>query len=73
MFNPYQQLRALFPNPPLQVGVVEYASLGSLTMLLDGGSRVVIRGEGLVGERLFFRDGVVEGKAPSLPYTTFDI
>ncbi len=73
MFNPLQKLRALFPEAPLQVGTVVAVDNGVCTIQLPDGGYTQARGTYTVGARVFFRDGVTEGNAPSLPYVSFDV
>lgn len=40
---------------------------------LPGGGRVQARGEALAGERVFLRDGVIEGPAPTLPVDVIEV
>lgn len=73
MFNPYQKLKALFPESPVQVGVVTFLDNGILTIQLPTGDLTQARGTNAVGTRVFFRDGVVEGVAPTLTDVSFDV
>ena len=73
MHNVYQQFRELLPDPPLQAGTVTAVGAGVLTVQLPGGARVTVRGEAQVGQNVFFRDGVVEGVAPSLTLEAIEI
>mgnify|MGYP001764849381 CR=1 FL=1 len=73
MHNVYQQFRELLPDPPLQAGTVTAVGAGILTVQLPGGAQVTVRGEAQVGQNVFFRDGVVEGVAPSLTLEVIEI
>lgn len=73
MSNPYKLLRDLLPEAPLQVGTVASASGGVVTVTLPGGGTVRARGEGFAGQRVFVRDGVVEGTAPALPVEIIEV
>lgn len=73
MRNPYRQLLGLLPQRPLQVGTVEQASGGGHVIELPGGGRVTARGEAVVGQRVFVRDGVIEGAAPNLPVEVIEV
>lgn len=66
MPNIFQAFRALLPQTPLQAGTVESVGSGVVTLTLPGGGAVVVRGSAAVGDRVFFRDGVVESVAPAL-------
>lgn len=73
MFNPYKRLLALIPNPPLQVGeVTDYAD-GVANIELPGGATAQARGDVSIGDRVFFRDGVIEGPAPDLPVEVIEV
>jgi hypothetical protein len=64
--NPYKRLLALLPQRPLQIGTVLSISGGVVVLEMPGGGRATARGAASVGQRVFFRDGNVEGIAPSL-------
>jgi hypothetical protein len=73
--NPYGQLRELLPQPPLQAGTVLDRDAGMATVELPGGGRIQARNpQGLaVGQRVFVRDGLIEGAAPNLTLQIIDI
>lgn len=71
--NPFRRLLALLPSPPLLVGDVTDVTDGVVTIELPGGGLMQARGDVLVGDRVFFRDGVVEGPAPSLPVELIEV
>ena len=73
MRNPYKLLRDLLPNPPLQVGTVIAENNGVATVELPGGGQETARGETLVGDHVFFRDGVIEGPAPALTLEIIEV
>lgn len=73
MSNLFAQFRRLLPNPPLQVGQVIAVIGGIATIEVPGGGHVEARGEAAVGQRVFFRDGVIEGTAPDLPFVDITI
>lgn len=68
MTNPFKQLKALLPDAPLLVGDVVAISDGTATIELPGGEQVQARGSASVNDRVFFRDGTIEGPAPDLSY-----
>ncbi|CAN5857276.1 hypothetical protein BH11PSE13_BH11PSE13_12070 [soil metagenome] len=73
-FNPWKALQALVAGPPQQVGTVVGVELGMATIELPGGITVQARGDAAtVGQRVFFRDGLIEGEAPSLPLEVIEI
>lgn len=73
MQNLYEQFRQLIPDPPLQVGTVIEVGAGVVTVLLPGGGRIKARGSGEIGQRLFVRNDLVEGVAPSLPVELIEV
>lgn len=73
MNNPYHQLLALLPARPLMVGDVTAVDAGVATIELPGGGVVQARGDVTVGARVFFRDGAIEGPAPSLSVEIIDV
>lgn len=68
MRNIYRQFMDLMPARPLEVGEVTAIGAGVVTVTLPGGGVLQARGDATVGQRVFLRDGVVEGVAPSLTY-----
>lgn len=71
--NLYRRLRGLFPDAPLQVGDVISVSNGTAVIELPGGARVNARGTATAGQRVFFRDGVIEGQAPDLTLVEIEV
>ena len=66
MSNSFVRLKRLLATAPLQVGNVTAVSGTAVTVEEPGGGIVVVRGAATVGQRVYFRDGVIEGLAPSL-------
>jgi hypothetical protein len=67
MPNVYRTLLNLLPQRPLLVADV-VALDGPIRILrLPGGGTLRARGDAAAGERVFVRDGVIEGTAPALP------
>jgi len=66
MPNLYTEFRRLIPSAPLLVGTITAVDTGGATVQLPDGAYVRARGEGGVNDRLFVRDGVIEGPAPVL-------
>jgi hypothetical protein len=73
MFNPFKRLKALLPDPPLQVGEVLSFSDGVATIEVPGGGISQARGDTTVGAKVFFRDALIEGPAPNLPVEVIEI
>lgn len=73
--NLYKQFKALIPDAPLLIGDV-VADMGGVYVIEEpGGGRSQARGNALfaVGDRVFFRDGLIEGTAPDLPVELIDV
>jgi hypothetical protein len=73
MFNPYKRLLGLLPPKPLQIGTVVSVSGDVAVVQLPDGATVTVRGATTTGASVFFRDGVIEGQAPSLPVYYLEI
>jgi hypothetical protein len=73
MPNLLSEFRSLIPDPPLLVGVVDSITGGVATLTLPDGSTATARGSATVGQRVFFRDGAIEGQAPSLTTVVIEI
>jgi hypothetical protein len=73
MSNIYRKFLDLLPARPLQVGTVLSVSGGIATIELPGGGRLQARGSATAGQRVFVRDGLVEGAAPDLPVVIIEI
>lgn len=71
--NLFKQFVDLLPKTPLQIGsVVAYAG-GVATIEEPGGARSPARGVATVGDKVFFRGGVIEGPAPTLDVVVIEI
>ena len=66
--NPYRAFLDLMPQRPLQVGTVTAVDGDVATVTLPGDGVLQARGQATVGQRVFVRDGVIEGEAPTLTY-----
>ena len=73
MPNLYKQFMDLQSPKPLEVGVVAFVVNGIGTIDLLGGGRLQARGSAKAGQRVFVRDGVIEGEAPELTYTEGEV
>jgi hypothetical protein len=74
MPNLWRQFQDLLPDSPLLIGtVISNPSDGAVTVeLLDGGL-LRASGNAAPGDRVFVRDGRIEGTAPNLPVMDIEI
>jgi hypothetical protein len=73
MRNPFAEFKALLAPGALQAGRVAAYADGVATIELPGGGSVRARGQAGVGDRVFVRDGVIEGPAAVLPIVTGEV
>lgn len=73
MINFQKQFLALLPQRPLVAGEVLTISGGTAVVELPGGIHIHARGGATVGQRVFVRDGAIEGPAPNLPYASAEV
>ncbi len=73
MPNLFQQFLDLIPDPALQVGTVTAVANEIATVELPGGGTLRARGAATVSQKVFVRDGVIEGDAPDLPVDLIEI
>ena len=73
MSNLLSEVRSLLPDSPLQVGEVLAISGGVATLELPDGATASARGTATVGQHVYFRDGAIEGVAPSLTTVVIEI
>jgi hypothetical protein len=71
--NPYKSFLDLLPARTLEVGTVVAITGDVATIELPGGGQLQARGQSVVGARVFVRDGLIEGDAPTQTYTAVDI
>ena len=71
--NLQKRFLALIPDAPLLVGEVLAVGDGIAQIELPGGGLVHARGEATVGQRVFVRDGAIEGPAPTLVYVEAEV
>ncbi len=71
--NPYRQLVALLPEPPLLVGTVESITDTGAVIILPDGGRLTVRGDTTTGQKVFIRNGIIEGIAPDLPTEMIEV
>lgn len=73
MSNPLSAFKALFPDPPLLVGDVVLVDGQLVRVALPDGALITARGDATVGQRVFVRDGLIEGAAPTLTVVTIEV
>ena len=71
--NVFRQFLALLPARPLLVGTVTATDGDVSTAELPGGGVLRARGAEALGAKVFVRDGVIEGAAPSLLIEVIEI
>lgn len=72
--NIYRALLDLLPQQPLQVGdVIAINADATRTVQLPGGGEIRARGDAGLGDRVFVRDGLIEGPAPALTVLMIDV
>lgn len=73
MSSLYQQFIALIPPRHRRVGTVTSVEEGAALVTLLGGGVIRALGDAQVGDRVFVRDGVIEGPAPDLPVEAIEV
>ena len=75
MTNVYKQFEALLPRRPLEIGEVYAIGGDEAFVTLPSGGVLRVRGATgySLGDKVFVREGAIEGKAPSLPMQTIDV
>ena len=76
MRNLFRQFLDLIPDPALQVGTVTARSDELVVVTLPGGGTLQARGADVtiaLGQKVFVRNGVVEGLAPDLPVELIEV
>lgn len=73
MSNLFTRFLGLLPQTPLRVGDVVSVDNGVAMIEEPGGSLSTARGDVSPGDRVFFRDGAIEGPAPNLTYVEVDV
>ena len=73
MPNLYKQFMDLQSPKSLEVGTVAFVINGVATIDLPGGGQLQARGAAQAGQRVFVRDGLIEGEAPNLTYTQGEV
>ena len=73
MANLLKEFQSLLPGAPLLAGEVTALDNGIATIELPDGSIATARGTATIGQRVFIRDGVIEGPAPALTTVVIEI
>ena len=73
MRNIFRQFIDLIPSPALQAGTVTQVSNGVALVQLPDGGLLAARGTAAVGDKVFVRNGLVEGNAPALTIEVIEI
>lgn len=73
MSNLYSIFKALVPDAPLLCGTVAGLRTDGAIVTLPGGAAIFARGSATVGQKVFVRDGVIEGPAPNLPIEEIEV
>lgn len=71
--NLFKQFIDLLPKTPLLVGEVVAFANGVATIEEPGGGTSQARGTATIGDRVFFRDGAIQGPAPDLPVEIIEV
>lgn len=72
-YNLYKRLRSLLPESPLLIGTVTGINATEVYLTLPDGSSLKARGEATVGQKVYVRDGLIEGLAPDLTVVTLSV
>lgn len=73
MANLYRVFKDLIPDAPLLVGTVLALRLDGCLISFPDGSHITARGTATLAQKVFVRDGVIEGPAPDLTVVSIDI
>lgn len=74
MPNLWRQFEALLPDTPLMIGTVVSVHMdATLTVALLDGGLLRVKGSATPGDRVFVREGQVEGPAPVLEQVRIEI
>lgn len=74
MLNLWRQFEALLPDTPLMIGTVVSVHVdATLTVALLDGGLLRVKGSAAPGDRVFVREGQVEGPAPVLEQVRIEI
>ncbi len=73
MPNLLAEFKSLLPDAPLLAGEVLAIAGNVATIELPDGATLTARGTATIGQRVFVRDGAIEGLAPSLTTVLIEI
>ena len=73
MSNIYREFLALLPKRARYVGTVIASTPTGATVQLPSGGVLHVLGAATVGQRVFVRDGAIEGPAPALDYASAEV
>lgn len=73
MGNLLKEFKSLLPDAPLLAGEVLAVSGNIATIELPDGATLTARGTATIGQRVFVRDGAIEGLAPALTTVMIEI
>lgn len=71
--NLYKKFLQLLPQRPRQIGTVTSVAGGVARITMLGGGETTAVGEATAGEKVYFRDGAIEGPAPNLPVDNIEV
>jgi hypothetical protein len=71
--NLWKRLKQLLPDAPLLTGQVVAIQLYGAIVQLPDGALVSVRGEAVLNQHVFIRDGVIEGPAPEMTAVLIEI
>ena len=71
--NLWKRLKQLLPEPPLLIGTVTAVSTYGASVELPDGGVMTVRGDTTIGQKVFIRNGLIEGQAPALTTVLIEI
>lgn len=71
--NAFKRLKELLPDPVLRIGTVLAVDNGVATIEEPGGVLATARGVASPGDRVYFRNDLIEGEAPDLPLEDIEV
>lgn len=66
MLNSYRAMRQLLGDGAVLVGQVSNVSSSSLVVTLDSGAKISAKGSATLGQRVYVKNGYIQGLAPSM-------